>query len=188
MRPNWKFDGLPARCAAWILALVLTVAGGPAAAQEDPAAGDAVPPAEQVHVTADRLVSEAAARTAEFIGNVRATQGDTVITADRLKIYFESAPGEKTGAAERESIQKIVADGNVNIEMSDGVAAADKAVYITATDVLVLTGPNSKITSERNSVTGDKITIYRSEDRMIVDGSGKERVEAVLYTEEKAMQ
>jgi lipopolysaccharide export system protein LptA len=43
----------------------------------------------KIHITADKLISDNDADYAEFIGNVRATQEDTVITADSLKIFVK---------------------------------------------------------------------------------------------------
>jgi len=44
---------------------------------------------KKVYITADKLIAESDAKYAEFIGNVRAVQEDTVITADRLKIFYK---------------------------------------------------------------------------------------------------
>jgi len=171
-----------------ILVILLVLASGPGVAEEKSPVPEGDKAVERIHIASDRLVSEARSQTAEFIGNVRATQGNTVITAERLKIYLNRGPGEKKSGTEKESIKKIVADGNVTIKMDDIVAVTDRAVYIAKTDVLILTGTNSKITSEKDSVSGDKITLYRADDRMIVDGSGKERVEAILYTQDKGIK
>lgn len=140
--------------------------------------------ADRIHITADKLISDTRANTAEFIGNVHATQKNTVITSDRLKIFYARDDGEK----QEQSLKKIIATGNVTIKMDDKVAVTEQAVYTASSETLILTGPNSKITSENNFVSGDKITLYRNEDRMIVDGSAKERVEAVLYTKDKGIQ
>ena len=42
-----------------------------------------------IHITSDRLISNNKAGYAEFIGHVKAIQGDTVITSDKLKIFFK---------------------------------------------------------------------------------------------------
>ncbi|MCG6892642.1 MAG: lipopolysaccharide transport periplasmic protein LptA [Desulfobacteraceae bacterium] len=142
---------------------------------------------ERIHVVADRLITNTEAQTAEFIGNVRATQGDTVIVGDRLKVYYENAKGKKNATGENAAITKLVVTGNVTINLDDKVAVSEQAVYLTESGILVLSGANSKITSENNSVSGDKITLYREEDRMEVEGSSKERVEAIFYPKEKGL-
>ena len=170
-----------------LIAGLIALAAG-VSAQEPSAKPEKSKDTERIHITSDKLISDTKAKTAEFIGNVRATQGETLIISDRLKIYYKKGMGENAGQSQKESIKKLVATGHVTIEMDDKVAVTEQAVYMAESDTLILTGKNSKITSEKNSVSGDKITLYRKEDRMIVDGSSQERVEAVLYTEEKGIE
>ena len=44
---------------------------------------------DQIRIMADKLIAEVDAGEIEFIGNVKATQAETVITADRLKIFYK---------------------------------------------------------------------------------------------------
>ena len=144
---------------------------------------------KKIHITSDRLVADNQAMFAEFIGNVVATRGTDVITADRLKIFYKKGVDKKEKpAAGEEMIKKIVANGNVVIKFDDKVAVAQQAVYTAETGIIVLTGPNSKVTSGNNFISGEKITMYRSDDRMIVEGGKeKKRVEAVFYSREKGI-
>jgi len=108
---------------------------------------------KKVYITADKLIAESDAKWAEFIGNVRAVQEDTVITADRLKIFYKKVEdNNKNLTSDEGSIEKIVSSGNVIINFDDKVAVAEHAVYTSETGVLVLTGPNSKVTSGTNFV------------------------------------
>ena len=103
---------------------------------------------EKIHITADKLISDNEAKYAEFIGNVRAAQRDTVITSDHLKIFFKrDIDNKKNPLASDESIKKIVANGNVQIKFDNRVAVTQQAVYITETRVLVLSGADSKVIS-----------------------------------------
>ncbi|MCK4469709.1 MAG: hypothetical protein KAU60_15310 [Desulfobacterales bacterium] len=139
----------------------------------------------KIHITSDRLVADNQAMSAEFIGNVVATRETDVITADRLKIFYKKGVDKKENqAAGEEMIEKIVANGNVVIKFDDKVAVAQQAVYTAETGIIVLTGPNSKVTSGNNFISGEKITMYRSDDRMIVEGGKEKRVEAVFYSKE----
>ena len=143
---------------------------------------------EKIHITADKLISDHEAKYAEFIGNVKATQRDTVITADKLKIFFKRGmDNKKNPLAGDESIKKIVANGNVQIKFDNRVAVTQQAVYITETRVLVLSGADSKIISGNNSISGEKITVYRTDGRIQVESGKGERVEAVLYPGEKGI-
>ncbi len=143
---------------------------------------------EKIHITADKLISDHEAKYAEFIGNVKATQRDTVITADKLKIFFKRGmDNKKNPLAGDESINKIVANGNVQIKFDNRVAVTQQAVYINETRVLVLSGADSKVISGNNSISGEKITIYRTDGRIQVEGGKGERVEAVFYPGEKGI-
>lgn len=143
---------------------------------------------EKIHITADKLISDHEAKYTEFIGNVRATQRDTVITADKLKIFFKrDMDSKKNPLAGDESINKIVANGNVQIKFDNRVAVTQQAVYITETRVLVLSGADSKVISGNNSISGEKITVHRIDGRIQVESGKEERVEAVLYPGEKGI-
>lgn len=143
----------------------------------------------KIHITADKLISDNDADYAEFIGNVRATQEDTVITADSLKIFVKKNPDNKSApGVGTESINKIIASGNVKINFDNKVAVTPQAVYNTETGVLVLSGDNSRIVSGKDSISGEKITIYRTTGRITVESGGEKRVEAVFYSGEKGLK
>ena len=142
-----------------------------------------------IHITSDKLISDNKAGYAEFIGNVKATQDDTVITSDRLKIYYKKNIANKGPlSVNEESIHKIVAKGNVEIKFDNRVATAQQAIYNTETMVLVLSGNNSKIISENESISGEKITFYRIDGRINVESGNKKRVEAVFYSGQKGIK
>jgi lipopolysaccharide export system protein LptA len=136
-----------------------------------------------IHVTSDKMISYNKAGYAEFIGNVTATQKETVITADRLKIIFKKdIAGKGPLAVNEESIRQLIAKGNVKIKFDNRVAVTQQAVYNTDNMVLVLTGEGSRITSGNDSISGEKITFYRADGRVNVESGSKKRVEAVFYS------
>ena len=143
---------------------------------------------KKIYITSDRLLADNEAMFAEFIGNVVAIRGTDVLTSDRLKIFYKTGVVKKEKpVAGEEMIQKIVANGNVVIKFDDKVAVAQQAVYTAETGIIVLTGPNSKVTSGNNCISGEKITMYRSDDRMIVEGGKEKQVEAIFYSKEKGI-
>lgn len=181
---NWRF--FSASKAVFLMATVfMTVFAFADDSPTDPGPND---PGKKIYITSDSLVSGNDAKYAEFIGNVKATQGSDVITTDRLKIFFKKTPQSNDNLImNQESIVKIVANGNVTIHFDNKVAVAEQAVYITATRVLVLSGPNSKIVSGSDSVAGEKITIYRADGRINVESGGEKRVNAVFFSGEKGL-
>ncbi|MEJ2656250.1 MAG: LptA/OstA family protein [Desulfobacterales bacterium] len=136
-----------------------------------------------IHITSDKMISDNKAGYAEFIGNVTATQKDTVITTDRLKVFFKRNLAKKGAlSVDEESIHEIIAKGNVKIKFDNRVAVSQQAVYNTETMVLVLTGEDSRIISGKDSISGEKITFYRKNGRVNVESGSKKRVEAVFYS------
>ena len=142
----------------------------------------------RIHVRSDRMVSESGSETVEFIGNVKATQGATTITSDRLKIFYRGDLEESSKAGQTEdSIRKIVASGNVIIRSENRVAVTDQAEYHADAGTIVLVGPDSKVTSGNNTVTGERITMYRDSNRVSVEKGAQKQVEAVFYSGSKGL-
>jgi len=155
-------------------------------------AGESPPPnktnqtEEQIQIIADKLVTNNAEKFAEFVGDVRASQGNFVITSERLRIYYRDDPDRKkdqTGS--QESIKRIVANGNVQLSSEKYEAKTDQVEYDLDTQVIVLIGENSTVTSGKNVLTGSKITVYRKNGQITVERSPQKRVKAVFYPKEK---
>lgn len=146
-----------------------------------PAAAQKESSTSPVYIQADKLAVDSNAGTAEFIGRVKATQDNTLIRADRLKIYYTSSSKKDNSAiSAKRTITKVVATGNVNIRMDDNTATSNSAVYNIKSRVLTLTGPSSKIVSGENFITGAKISFHRDTGQINVDGDGKKPIEAVF--------
>jgi lipopolysaccharide export system protein LptA len=169
------------------LSLLPGLVGSCLTAADSPQAKAAEPEAKKIQITAERLISDTTNNTAEFIGNVRASQGNTLITADNLKVFFagKSGPDEASPA---QSLEKLVAAGNVEIKFDNRLAVARQAVYITAQRVLILTGPGASVTSGDNIITGETITFYREDGRFTVEGGSNGRVTAVIVPEETGLE
>ena len=142
---------------------------------------------EPIQIVADELISYNEEKYAEFIGNVKVTQGEFTITSDKLKIYYqgELLENEKKGGDE-ELLKKIIATGNVKISSEQYNAEADQAEYDTAEKTVILSGENARVISGKNSITGSKITLNQKSGRVKVESSGAKRIKAEFFTKEKA--
>jgi lipopolysaccharide export system protein LptA len=169
------------------LFLALAIMDGMAFAQESP---PAKPPEEnKIKITSNRLESDSQSKTAEFIGNVVARQAETVIQADRLKIFYQGDVGSSGGlASSSNSITKIIARGNVQMKMDDREAIADTATYVIKTKVLTLEGANARVSQGDNFISGTKIIFYRADERTIVEGSQQNQVKAIFFPKDKGLQ
>ena len=132
---------------------------------------------EEIRIIADKLFAEVDAGVIEFVGNVKATQAETVVTADRLKIiYNPDATKDQANSLKSVSIEKIIASGHVKINYDNIIAETDEAEYTMKTKVLVLKGAQSKMTQEGHSITGTKFTLHRADGKITVESSEKKRV------------
>ena len=178
--------------AALLLALaVCLLSAGAVSADVKPAAPAPSTDTDRIRITSAKLVIDNTAKYAEFTGNVQATQGNTTIWADRLKVIYTGEPAQGSppvGDPGQQEIKEIEAEGNVKINFDDKVAVTDKAVYSSETGVLVLSGANSKVTSDKNSVTGDKIVYNRNNGLARVESSSKKGVEAIIYPKGKGIK
>jgi lipopolysaccharide export system protein LptA len=117
----------------------------------------------------------------EFIGNVKVTRADSVVFADSIKIYFMDDNKNKDA---QNNIKKIISTGNVKYTAGERKAFADKAVYTTQDGILVLTGKSPKLITGSSFVTGKKITLFRNQDKVLVESDGTKRVEALFNPED----
>jgi len=72
-------------------------------------------------------------------------------------------------------VDHIVAEDHVVITEPTRHAAGERLVYTAADDEFVLTGgagsgPPSIFDAERGKITGDLLTFYRHDDRVLVEG------------------
>lgn len=147
-------------------------------AQKDESAG------EPIKISADRLDSNPVEKYAEFIGNVKASQADYLITCKSLKIYYDGdLIRRKKEPSGTNMLNKIVARGNVTVNSEQFTAKTERLEYDFKTQKLELTGQNSMITMGQNSIAGSKITYYRAEERFKVEGGSDKRVNAVFFSD-----
>ena len=138
---------------------------------------------DPIRITSDSMVAEKGSSMVEFIGNVEATQLDSVLLADSMKVYFMTDKKKKN--QDQSNITKIVSTGNVRYTAGERKAFADEAVYTTVDDVLVLKGKAPRLVTGTSFVTGKKITLYRKQDKVVVESDGQKRVEALLNPQDK---
>ena len=171
----------------WTIAFIITAAfiASAAFAADKPKAKPSNAKSENtpIVITAEKLESDNKAKFAEFIGNVKATQADFVITSEKLRIYYkgELLNTEKKGNDE-EVLKKIVATGNVKVTTDQYVANTEELEYDTAAMTIILTGENSTVANGKNSITGSKIIIYQKDGRVKVLGSKKKRIKAEFFS------
>lgn len=149
-----------------------------------------------LHIISDRMIATKENSMVEFVGHVKATQADSVVTAESIKIFFsedaqKNTPPENKNPENKNqenspqgNIKQIVSTGNVEYTSGERKAFADKAVYTSADGTLILTGNSPKLVTGTSFVTGKKITLFRNQDKVLVESDGSKRVEALFNPED----
>ena len=135
---------------------------------------------QSIIIKADTLEIDNKRGIVTFEGHVEAKETDFTMTCRKMLLYYvegkDSRGPDKSGV----EIDRIVANGKVEIRGSDGgMATADEAVYYQKEEKVVLTG-KPVVKQGDYFVEGSKITLFIKENRSVVEGSEKMRVRAVM--------
>ncbi len=107
---------------------------------------------EPIEITADSLVVRQEQQLATFSGNVDAVQGEMVLRADILRVFYDQTEGSNSD----NSIRRIEASGSVFLSSPEETAEGDEGVYDVIAGTVTLTG-SVVLTSDDNVVRGDRL-------------------------------
>jgi len=148
--------------------------------------------ATPVTITSPHLTYNDAERKIMLDGGVTVNATDTTMTARQMTVFLV-ARGKLTGAAPGGAggvglattsgqVERIVAENDVVITGPARRARGDRLVYTAADEKFELTGgPPSIFDAERGKITGDSLTFFRHDDRVLVEG--RETSRAVTRTQ-----
>ncbi|MFI5096167.1 MAG: LptA/OstA family protein [Candidatus Acidiferrales bacterium] len=129
--------------------------------------------ATPVHITSARLNYADAERKIFLDGGVTAKGSDVTLTGQQMTVFLLPRNQSKagTGLGTPGQIERIVAEGKVVLTQPTRHATGDRLVYTAAEDKFILTGgPPSIFDAERGKITGDSLTFYRHDYRVLVEG------------------
>ncbi len=129
--------------------------------------------ATPVTITSGHLKYADAERRIFLDGGVTAKGSDTALTAQQMTVSLRSRSESQAGAgpATPGQVERIVAERKVVITQPTRHATGDRLVYTAAEDKFLLTGGSPSIfDAERGKITGDSLTFYRHDDRVLVEG------------------
>lgn len=115
---------------------------------------------QPIHITANTLDVNHAKGQAIFQGNVKITQGDVVLTANRVEAQYTAAP------------TTLVATGDVALTRGTERATGDKAIYNPNTQTLTLTGNRVVLQRGPSQLVGDNLTYNLSNQMARVTRQG----------------
>jgi len=125
--------------------------------------------AKPVTIRADRLEYLDEGRKASYRGKVRMQTESTILEADRLDVYFSQDSPE-----EEAEIERAFADGHVKVDQPARHATGEHAEYFAGPGKIVLTGgPPTVDDAEKGSTTGQRLTFFIHDDRLLVDGGDR---------------
>lgn len=117
-----------------------------------------------IQIEADRLEVRDAEKLAIYSGHVRVLQGDALLEAPVLRVYYtkeakqDSTGGETQGPIAGSQVSRLEAGPGVTVRSGDQVATADQAVFEMATDLVTMTG-NVLLTQGENVVRGERLVV-----------------------------
>ncbi len=133
-----------------------------------PAAG-AKADTRPVTIRADRLDYFEQGRKASYRGHVRLQTEDTTLEADTLEVWFSGAD-----SATGPEVDRAVADGHVRVVQPGRHAQGNHAEYFASSGKIVMTGgPPELFDAEKGYTTGQRLTFFIRDDRLLVDGGDK---------------
>jgi len=133
--------------------------------------------AQPLRITSQQLEADHKNQVITFRGKVIARQGEMTVHADAAQVFYEKKE-------EGNEVREIVAEGNVKIYQEDRVATAQKAVFFSGEQKIILTG-EPRVWQGKDMVSGDRITVLLEEDKSLVESGPDRRVEVILYPREE---
>jgi lipopolysaccharide export system protein LptA len=128
-----------------------------------------------VTITSAHLTYADSERKARFDGGVLAKGADMTISANQMDVFLQPR-GQATTSQPITSgkVERIVAQGQIVITQPARRATGQQLVYTAAEDKVVLTGgPPSIFDAEHGKITGVSLTLFRGDDRVVVEGDSK---------------
>ena len=142
----------------------------------------ATPKDVPVHIVSDKLEAYQQQQKVIFIGNVVAKQGELTIRGDRMTIFYlergNPQPNEEGLAGK---VDRIEVDGGVHISQKNIVATGEHVVYFNEENKIILTG-NPRVERGKDSIQGEKITLFLDTEKSVVEGGPTQPVEATIYS------
>jgi lipopolysaccharide export system protein LptA len=176
---------LPALALGALVALHAGLAMAQAKKQANPFQGFSSDNGKPVDIKSDELEVHQNEQMAIFIGNVVATQGDSVLRTPRLVVYYDNAndqnaagnnagsgggttaaspanakaPADNSGApGQTSSIRRLEASNGVVVTAQDQKATGSEGIFDMKSNTAVLTG-DVLLTQGANVIRGKKLTV-----------------------------
>jgi lipopolysaccharide export system protein LptA len=144
---------------------------------------------EPIEIVSDRMEAFNDKNLVVFSGNAAVTQGNSVLKADKLLLYYKDKNDKTDNKITAEmnrtgNLEKIEAKGNVCLTQDQRVATGDEAIYYRESNKIILTG-NAVLNEGKNSIKGDSVTVFLNENKGTVEGSTQKQIKAIIYPQDR---
>ncbi len=124
---------------------------------------------EPIVITSGRMEADKLGDKVTFLGDVTLKKESMTLYSDALTVFYDP---------QTKGMREIEAIGNIVVRKEGRVALANKAIYYSSEEKIVLTG-DARIMENENQLGGETITLFIRDDRSIIEG-GK-----VLFYQDK---
>lgn len=125
----------------------------------------------RLEITAKSLVYKPEEFLLNYEGDVKLLVGDVSLTADDLFIKVSE---------QEHDMETVIARGGVRILRGSYEALSEEALFDLTKETIELMGGPVLIDKQRGRIQGDKLTFHLSDDRIVVENSGRERSKTVI--------
>ncbi len=161
------------------LVAALTLAGAGTAQDADDEGVTAGNASQAIEITADTLEVRQSENVAVFEGSVNAVQGELVLNADMLTVYYQ----EGEDAQGNLGVSRIDAEGNVVISSPDETAQGQRGTYDVEGARIDLAG-GVILSQGNNIIQGETLTMDLESGVSRVSG-GSTRVQGLFVPDEE---
>lgn len=161
------------------LVAAIMLAGAGAAQDSDDAADSANEGGQAIEITADTLEVRQSENVAVFEGSVNAVQGELVLNADMLTVYYRDVEGGQGNLG----VARIDAEGSVVVSSPDETAQGQRGVYDVENGRIDLAG-DVVLNRGNNIVRGEMLTMDLESGVSRVTG-GSTRVQGLFVPEDR---
>ena len=127
---------------------------------------------EPIVVTSARMKADKLGERVTFSGEVTLKKEAMTLNSDSVTVFYDAGT---------RAIREIEALGNVVVRKEGRIAYANRALYYSKEEKIVLTG-DARIVEKDNQLGGERITLFIRDDRSIVEGGN------VLFYQDKNKQ
>jgi lipopolysaccharide export system protein LptA len=127
-----------------------------------------------IQIEADRLEIRDPQKLAIYSGHVRVRQGDTILEAPELRVFYSGqGPGDATAPTTSgpigSKVSRIEAGPGVSVRSGDRTASGQRVVFDLVKDLVTLEG-NVVLTQGENVIRGERVIVNLTTKEGRVEG------------------